>query len=56
MVDRLSLARLLRLSDLPAARDANDLPAFLRRLRALGDPKILAVTGSSAALCATGLQ
>ncbi len=56
MVDRLSLAQLLRLSDLPAARDANDLPGFLRRVRALGDPEIVAVTGSSAALCATGLR
>jgi len=45
----------LRLSDLPAARDARDLPGFLRRVRALGDPEILAVTSSSAALCATGL-
>ena len=56
MVDRLGLGQLLRLSDLPAARDASDLPAFLRRVRALGDPKILAVTSSSAALCATGIQ
>ncbi len=56
MVDRLGLARLLRLSDLPAARDADDLPAFLRRVRALGDPEILAVTGSSAALCVTDLR
>ena len=55
MADRLSLKQLLRLSDLPAARDARDLPGFLRRVRALGDPEIVAVTSSSAALCATGL-
>lgn len=55
MVDRLSLKQLLRLSDLPAARDASDLSGFLRRVRALGDPEIIAVTSSSAAICATGI-
>lgn len=56
MVDRLSLAQLVRLADLPQARGAESLPAFLRRVRALGDPEILAVTSSSGALCATGLS
>jgi len=56
MADRLSLAQLVRLSDLPTARDARDLPGFLRRVRALGDPEILGVTSSSAALCTTGLE
>ena len=55
MVDRLSLAQLMRLADLPKARQAESLDRFLRRVRALGDPEILSVTSSSAALCATGL-
>jgi hypothetical protein len=55
MVDRLSLAQLMRLADLPKARQAESLDRFLRRVRALGDPEILSVTTSSAALCATGL-
>lgn len=55
MVDRLSLAQLMRLADLPKAREAESLDRFLRRVRALGDPEILSVTSSSAALCATGL-
>ncbi|MBB3912138.1 hypothetical protein [Sphingomonas desiccabilis] len=55
MVDRLSLAQLRRLGNLPHARDARSLPDFLREVRALGDPEILGVTTSSAALCATGL-
>ncbi|WP_294325648.1 hypothetical protein [uncultured Sphingomonas sp.] len=42
MVDRLSLAQLVRLSDLPTAGDARDVAGFLRRVRALGDPEILA--------------
>lgn len=55
MVDRLSLAQLMRLADLPKARQAESVDGFLRRVRALGDPEILSVTTSSAALCATGL-
>lgn len=55
MVDRLSLAQLLRLADLPKARHAESVERFLRRVRALGDPEILSVASSSAALCATGL-
>ena len=55
MVDRLSLTQLLRLADLPKAQRAESADQFLRRVRALGDPEILAVTTSSAALCATGL-
>lgn len=56
MVDRLSLAQLVRLSDLPTAGDARDVAGFLRRVCALGDPEILGVASSSAALCATGLS
>ncbi len=55
MVDRLSLAQLMRIADLPAADDAESLDQFQHRVRALGDPEILGVTSSSAALCAAGL-
>lgn len=55
MVDRLSLAQLMRIADLPKARQAESVERFLRRVRALGDPEILSVATSSAALCATGL-
>jgi hypothetical protein len=55
MVDRLSLAQLRRISDLPRAREAVSTGDFLHRVRSLGDPDILAVSASSAALCATGL-
>lgn len=54
MVDRLSLAQLMRIADLPRAREAESVDRFLRRVRALGDPEIVAVATSSAALCATG--
>jgi hypothetical protein len=55
MVDRLSLAQLMRIADLPRAREAETIDAFLRRVRALGDPEILGVATSSAGLCAIGL-
>lgn len=55
MVDRLSLAQLGRIADLPQAEHAESIDQFLHRVRALGDPEILGVTSSSAALCATGL-
>lgn len=55
MVDRLSLAQLRRLGDLPRAREATSVAMFLRRVRSLGDPEIWSVSSSSAALCATGL-
>ncbi len=55
MVDRLSLAQLMRIADLPRARRAESVDQLLRRLRALGDPQIVAVATSSAALCAAGL-
>jgi hypothetical protein len=54
MVDRLSLAQLMRIADLPRAREAESVDKFLRRIRSLGDPEIVAVATSSAALCATG--
>lgn len=55
MVDRLSLPQLLRIADLPRARERQPIGAVLHRLRALGDPEIVGVSTSSAALCATGL-
>ena len=55
MVDRLSLAQLSRIGDLPRARSAVSVSEFLHRIRALGDPQILGVSSSSAALCAVGL-
>jgi hypothetical protein len=55
MVDRLSLMQLRRLGDLPKASTHEPVDKFLHHVRALGDPEILGVTSSSAALCATGL-
>lgn len=55
IVDRLSLEQLRRIGDLPYAREAGSMPEFLRRVRALRDPEILAVTSAAAGLCATGL-
>jgi type IV pilus biogenesis protein CpaD/CtpE len=52
MVDRLSLAQLMRIADLPEAKEAESVPQFLRRVRALGDLEIVGVATSSAALCA----
>lgn len=55
MVDRLSLAQLMRIADLPEARGSESVDQFLHRVRALGDAEILGVASSSAALCAAGL-
>ncbi len=55
MVHRLSLQQLRRLADLGKAERSRDLDQFLYRVRSLDDPKIVGVTVSSAALCATGL-
>jgi hypothetical protein len=56
MVDRLSLLQLRRIGRLGDLRDANvsqlTVEQFLNRSRALGDPEILAVMSTSAALCA----
>ena len=56
MVDRLSLVQLRRLSALGSLKDKRiadlSLDRFLHKVRALGDPEILAVSTSSAALCA----
>jgi hypothetical protein len=55
MVHRLSLLQLRRLSGLGKAEGSRDLDQLLYRVRSLNDPKIVEVTVSSAALCATGL-
>ena len=55
MAGRLSLGQLMRLRDLPQARESVTIGEFLHRVRALRDPGILAISTSSAALCATGL-
>ena len=52
MVDRLSLAQLRRIGDLPYAREERTVTGFLHRVRALRDPEILAVASASAAVCA----
>ena len=56
MVDRLSLVQLRRLSALGSLKDKRiadlSLDQFLHKVRALKDPEILAVSTSSAALCA----
>src|SRR3546814_7395407 len=56
MVDRLSLLQLRRLSALGSLKDKRvadlTLDQFYRKVRALKDPEILAVSTSSAALCA----
>jgi hypothetical protein len=50
-VDRLSLMQLRRLGDLPRARQAVSVAEFLHRVRALGDPEVLSVSASAAAVC-----
>ena len=52
MVDRLSLAQLRRIGDLPYARDERSVAGFLRRVRALRDPEIWTVSSTAAAVCA----
>lgn len=59
MTDRLTLAQLRRLEALSGqSRDKLarlSLPEFVALVRRIGDAEVLAVTTSSAALCATGL-
>ena len=56
MVDRLSLVQLRRLSALGSLKDKRitdlTMDQFLRKVRALKDAEILAVSTSSAAICA----
>lgn len=56
MSDRLSIGQLLRLQKLNTkGRAARSLPQFVQAVREQGDAKAIAVTSSSAALCAMGL-
>jgi hypothetical protein len=55
MVDRLSLMQLRRIGDLPRASSSGSVSEFMHRIRSLGDPQILSVSSSSAALCAVGM-
>lgn len=55
MTERLSLIQLRRIGDLPRATSSVSVQQFLHRVRSLGDAQILAVSSSSAALCAVGL-
>ena len=52
MVDRLSLAQLRRMADLPYVRDERTMAGFLHRVRALRDREILTAASASAAACA----
>jgi hypothetical protein len=52
MVDRLSLAQLRRIGDLPYASDERTVTGFLHRVRALRDPEIWRVSSAAAAICA----
>lgn len=56
MVDRLSLVQLRRIASLGSLKDRRiadlTLTQFLHKVRALKDPEILAVSTSSAAVCA----
>ncbi|QZH75096.1 MAG: hypothetical protein JY451_00165 [Erythrobacter sp.] len=58
MVDRLTIAQLRKLEELRtpshSAREAS-LQDYLERVRRVGDAEVIAVTTSSAALCASGL-
>ena len=59
MVDRLTIAQLRKLEALRGRpgepKKPRTLRQFVERVRAVGDAEVLAVTSSSAALCATGL-
>ena len=59
MVDRLSIGQLRKLEALRGAPGEpmrpRTLGQFVERVRAVGDSEVLAVTTSSAALCAVGL-
>ncbi|WP_435418211.1 hypothetical protein WAB17_01135 [Parerythrobacter aurantius] len=59
MVDRLTISQLRKLEALRGRKGEpvkpRTLRQFVERVRAVGDSEVLAVTASSAALCATGL-
>ncbi len=59
MVDRLTIAQLKKLEQLKARSGERPrpvtIPEYVERVRRVGDAEVVAVTGSSAALCAVGL-
>ena len=59
MVDRLTIGQLRKLEELKGRAGESAKPARLRdyveRVRRVGDAEVIAVTTSSAALCAAGL-
>lgn len=59
MVDRLTISQLRKLEQVKAQKGEAEKPVTLReyieRVRRVGDSEVVAVTASSAALCATGL-
>ena len=59
MVDRLTIDQLRKLEGLAPqdgeARRPTGVRDFLARVRRVGDAEVIAVTGSSAALCASGI-
>ncbi|MFA9200013.1 MAG: hypothetical protein ACEQR8_02320 [Cypionkella sp.] len=59
MVDRLTIAQLKKLEALKARAGERERPVtiaeYLERVRRVGDSEVIAVTASSAGLCAVGL-
>ncbi len=59
MVDRLSIEQLRKLERVKAEPGEREKPAtiaqYLERVRRIGDTEVIAVTASSAGLCAVGL-
>lgn len=59
MVERLTIAQLRKLESLKARGDERARPVtigeYIERVRRVGDVEVLAVTASSAGLCAAGL-
>ncbi len=59
MVDRLTIAQLRKLESLKARDGERERPVtigeFIERVRRVGDNEVIAVTASSAGLCAVGL-
>ncbi len=59
MVDRLSILQLRKLLKIQAQNGEAAEPAglgdFIKRVRRIGDAEVVAVTASSAALCAAGI-
>ena len=59
MVDRLTIGQLKKLEELRARAGERERPItigeYLERVRRVGDSEVIAVTASSAGLCAVGL-